>query len=71
MWTREDGIIPAVEAEGVDKEIFLKEIAARGASGRFNRPDEVADLVLLLASDRAANVVGADFAIDGGMVAST
>jgi NAD(P)-dependent dehydrogenase (short-subunit alcohol dehydrogenase family) len=32
------------------------------------RPEEVADLVLLLASDRTANVTGADFRIDGGLV---
>ena len=30
------------------------------ATGRFTRPDEVADLVLLLASDRAGNVTGSD-----------
>jgi NAD(P)-dependent dehydrogenase (short-subunit alcohol dehydrogenase family) len=28
----------------------------------------VADLVLLLASDRAANLTGADLAIDGGLI---
>jgi NAD(P)-dependent dehydrogenase (short-subunit alcohol dehydrogenase family) len=28
------------------------------ATGRFTRQDEVADLVLLLASDRAGNVTG-------------
>ena len=33
-----------------------------------SRPDEVADLVVLLASDRTANVTGADFTIDGGLV---
>jgi NAD(P)-dependent dehydrogenase (short-subunit alcohol dehydrogenase family) len=37
-------------------------------TGRFTRPEEVADLVLLLASDRTGNVTGADFVIDGGMV---
>ena len=31
------------------------------STGRFTPPDEVADLVALLASDRAANVTGADF----------
>jgi len=36
--------------------------------GRFSQPEEVADLVLLLASDRTANVTGADFRIDGGLV---
>jgi NAD(P)-dependent dehydrogenase (short-subunit alcohol dehydrogenase family) len=30
----------------------------------------VADLVLLLASDRAGNVTGADVLIDGGLTAS-
>ncbi|WP_405883231.1 oxidoreductase [Streptomyces sp. NBC_01136] len=38
------------------------------ATGRFTRPDEVADLVLMLASDRAANITGADFTIDGGLI---
>ena len=28
----------------------------------------LADLVLLLASDRAGNVTGSDFVIDGGMI---
>jgi NAD(P)-dependent dehydrogenase (short-subunit alcohol dehydrogenase family) len=37
-------------------------------TGRFSRPDEVADLVLILASDRTANVTGADITIDGGFI---
>lgn len=37
-------------------------------AGRFTQLREVADLVFLLASDRASNVTGADFVIDGGMV---
>jgi NAD(P)-dependent dehydrogenase (short-subunit alcohol dehydrogenase family) len=28
----------------------------------------VADLVVFLASDRAANITGADFVIDGGLI---
>ena len=44
-------------------------IAAGGgfSTGRFTEPEEVADLVLLLASDRAGNVTGADLLIDGGL----
>jgi NAD(P)-dependent dehydrogenase (short-subunit alcohol dehydrogenase family) len=37
-------------------------------TGRFSRPEEVADLVLLLASDVTANVTGADIRIDGGLI---
>jgi NAD(P)-dependent dehydrogenase (short-subunit alcohol dehydrogenase family) len=39
-------------------------------TGRFTRPEEVADLILLLASDRAGNVTGSDFVIDGGLIAT-
>ena len=37
-------------------------------TGRFTQPAEVADVVLFLASDRAGNVTGADFVIDGGLL---
>ncbi|MFB7217670.1 SDR family oxidoreductase [Streptomyces sp. NPDC056227] len=36
--------------------------------GRFTRADEVADLVVLLASERTGNVTGSDFVIDGGLI---
>jgi len=42
--------------------------ASQTVTGRFTTSDEVADLVLFLASDRAANITGANFAMDGGLV---
>jgi NAD(P)-dependent dehydrogenase (short-subunit alcohol dehydrogenase family) len=40
------------------------------ATGRFTRPEEIADLIVFLASDRAANIAGADYLIDGGLTQS-
>lgn len=38
--------------------------------GRFTEPDEVAALVVLLASGRTGSVTGSDWVIDGGMLKS-
>jgi NAD(P)-dependent dehydrogenase (short-subunit alcohol dehydrogenase family) len=37
-------------------------------TGRFTQPAEVANVVLFLASDRAGNITGSDYVIDGGLL---
>jgi NAD(P)-dependent dehydrogenase (short-subunit alcohol dehydrogenase family) len=72
LWLGPDGVAATVaKASGVDAETAKKQVvASQGgfATGRFTRPEEVADLVLFLASDRSGNITGADFVIDGGLV---
>lgn len=38
--------------------------------GRIGEPEEVAELVAYLASDRAGFITGADYKIDGGLTAA-
>jgi NAD(P)-dependent dehydrogenase (short-subunit alcohol dehydrogenase family) len=69
LWLGKGGVAEAVAASGAGSASTVAEQQAQAAAtGRFTEPDEVADLVLLLAGDRAANVTGADYVIDGGLV---
>lgn len=69
LWLGEDGVAATVaRASGRDPHAVAREAADDAVTGRFTEPHEVADLVVLLASDRAGNVTGADFVIDGGLI---
>ena len=46
-----------------------KAIAAKHAMGRLGQPEEIAELVVWLASDKASFVTGAYYAADGGYLA--
>jgi NAD(P)-dependent dehydrogenase (short-subunit alcohol dehydrogenase family) len=69
LWLGEHGVAATVaRASGGDPEAVAAHAAADSVTGRFTRPDEIADLVLFLASERATNITGADFTIDGGLI---
>jgi NAD(P)-dependent dehydrogenase (short-subunit alcohol dehydrogenase family) len=71
LWLGADGVAASVgRATGQSPESVAGEAAGASATGRFTQPHEVAALVLLLVSDRAPNVTGTDFTIDGGLIAT-
>jgi NAD(P)-dependent dehydrogenase (short-subunit alcohol dehydrogenase family) len=59
------------KATGVDADTARKNVVASiggFATGRFTTPEEVANLVVFLASERAGNVTGANYIVDGGLI---
>ncbi|MFJ9566318.1 SDR family oxidoreductase [Streptomyces fuscichromogenes] len=69
LWLDEDGVAaPLAHLNGANSGAPANKAALESATGRRTRPEEVADLVLLLASERSANVTGSDFVIDGGLI---
>jgi len=72
LWLGDGGVAQTVAAAGgpAAQDVAAGQ-AAQAATGRFTAPDEVADLVVLLASERAGNVTGSDFVIDGGLITTT
>ena len=69
LWLGDHGVAATIgEASGANP-ARVKEIATAGMpSGRFTRPEEVATLVAVLASQRTANVTGSNYVIDGGLI---
>ena len=69
LWLGAGGVAATVgRATGARPEDVAQGAASAMVTGRFSRPEEVADLVVLLASDVTGNVTGADIRIDGGLV---
>ncbi|MGO8957672.1 MAG: SDR family oxidoreductase [Streptosporangiaceae bacterium] len=69
LWLGDHGVAQAFgQASGTKPADVASQAASQMVTGRFTQPREVADVVLFLASDRAGNVTGADFVIDGGLL---
>ena len=69
LWLGDDGVAqPSASATGASAEDVERGAASQMVTGRFTRPAEVADVVVFLAGDRAGNVTGADYVIDGGLL---
>jgi NAD(P)-dependent dehydrogenase (short-subunit alcohol dehydrogenase family) len=69
LWLGDSGVARTVSAAtGAKPDEVAGQAAGQMVTGRFSQPAEVADVVLFLASNRAGNITGADFTIDGGLV---
>jgi len=69
LWLGHDGVAAMVgHAAGTTPDDIVRKQQADIVTGRFSYPQEIADLVLLLASDRITNVTGSDLLIDGGLI---
>ena len=70
-WQSDNGFGASLAAaNGTALDEFLADFPQRAglATGRMTEPDEVASVVLLLASQRVGNVTGADYSVDGGQI---
>jgi NAD(P)-dependent dehydrogenase (short-subunit alcohol dehydrogenase family) len=72
LWLGAGGVADTVsKAMGVDRDTARDRVLASiggVATGRLTTPEEVAALVVMLASPRTANVTGSNFVIDGGLI---
>jgi NAD(P)-dependent dehydrogenase (short-subunit alcohol dehydrogenase family) len=68
-WLGKDGAAATVaRASGRTPGAVADEAARNTVTGQFPQPSPVADLVILLASERAGNTIGADFIMGGGRI---
>jgi 3-oxoacyl-[acyl-carrier protein] reductase len=69
MWMAEGGLADqAAERQDVTREEALKAARAKIPLGRFGSAEEIAAVIAFLCSERASDVAGATWSVDGGAV---
>jgi 3-oxoacyl-[acyl-carrier protein] reductase len=69
MWLSPGGLADEVaERRGSTREEVLESVAGRIPLGRLAEEEEIAAVIVFLCSERASNVVGAGWSVDGGTV---
>jgi 3-oxoacyl-[acyl-carrier protein] reductase len=69
LWLADDGLAEQVAAaQGTTREEALEAQRGKIPLGRFGTEDEIAAVVAFLCSERASDVVGAAWSVDGGSV---
>jgi len=69
LWLGGQGVASTLAGTLGGESRDYEETAVRDtATRRFTTPQEVADLIVFLASDRAGNITGVDYVIDGGLI---
>jgi 3-oxoacyl-[acyl-carrier protein] reductase len=69
LWVGEGGLADqAAQAQGSSRDEALQAAASKLPIGRFGREEEVAAVIAFLCSERASDVVGANWSVDGGTV---
>ena len=58
-----------IEAFGHEREQFFKDYAKLHPIGRYGQPEDIANAMLFLASDKASFMTGENVCVDGGLMA--
>jgi len=62
-------LVSETQEQGENVEAFLEDVASESPNGRIATPEDIAGLVLFLASDAASHMTGTAIPIDGGLMA--
>jgi NAD(P)-dependent dehydrogenase (short-subunit alcohol dehydrogenase family) len=69
LWLADGGLADQVAtAQGISREEALEVARQKIPLGRFGTDEEIAAVIVFLCSERASNVTGAAWSVDGGSV---